>query len=269
MYSGLELTRYSGRLIGAHQKIDQVARRHLKELLAPQASFPGIRAILHFEGRNGPDGIKLKSPSKNEPWHFFDPLKDEDSKEFLKLIRVHYNGLVKELKAGDHTRSAFEASWLAHAVVDGLTPAHHYPFEAKLAELRSEAPPSAHTTYKKVLFSGRTKRKTLKNIVKAYGPRGLYMGHWVFEWGFSAIIKPLRFPDARPSPQDIARLKKIGYEVYFQHAAVQVAQWHMFEEYLSRGWNSRLARQARQDLAPLMIRVVTLLWYSAAMEAET
>jgi hypothetical protein len=267
MYSGLELTRFSGRLMGAHQQVDHIARRHLKELLSAPVTFPRIRQILHFEGINGPDGIKLKSPSKNVPWHFFDPLHG-DSTDFMKLLSVHYDGLIAELKAKNNERSAFEAAWLAHAIVDGLTPAHHYPFDEKLAELRSGSPVAGLTTYKKIFFQGITRRQTLKNMLKAYGPRGLYLGHWVFEWGFGGIMRPLRFPDARPLPSDIRRLQKLGYKEYFLREARAIARLDIYNQYLKKGWTPKLVRLARQDLAPRMIRTVTVLWYGAALEAQ-
>lgn len=267
MYSGLEFTNYSGQLVGAHQKIDRVSRRHLSELLSPSTSFPRIKNILHFEGKNGPDGIKIKSPARNEPWHYFDPLSD-DSADFMKLLIMHYDGLVKELKAKNHERSAFEAAWLAHAIVDGLTPAHHYPFAEKISELRGGEPNSSRTSYrKKLIFKGATKRETAKNMYKAYGPRGLYMAHWLYEFGFSAIIKPLRFPDARLTPENLAEIKKLGYQEYYLKTAREVAGQNMFEKYLEHGWQSKLARQTREFLAPAMIRTVTAIWYIAAEEA--
>ena len=72
MYSGWLLTNYSGQIIGAHQKFNRVAYRQLK-LLQPELQLPALKLIQHFEGRNGPDGLKLKSPGHNEPHHFYDP----------------------------------------------------------------------------------------------------------------------------------------------------------------------------------------------------
>src|SRR4051812_35123169 len=135
MYSGSTLTNFSGLIMGAHQKIDRIARNHL-ERLAPASSFPRKKTILHFEGNNGPDGIKRKSPAKNEPWHYIQPFDSED-KGLIKIIEDHYASLVSALKKGDDVGAAFEAAWLSHAIVDGLTPAHHYPYEEKLVELRN------------------------------------------------------------------------------------------------------------------------------------
>ena len=128
MYSGTTLTKFSGRVFGAHQNIDRVARRHLAKLLPDNSAFPSIRQILHFEGINGPDGIKRKSPAVDEPWHYYNPFDRADTK-LIELIQSHYANLVAALKANNQERAGFEAAWLAHAIVDGLTPAHHYPYE--------------------------------------------------------------------------------------------------------------------------------------------
>ncbi len=120
----------------AHQKIDRIAYRHLKKLLGEGAFFPPLKSIYHFEGKNGPDATKLKNKENvDQPWHFINPLDVEDT-DLHHYIADHYSALVKALKEKDEVRSAFEASWLAHALVDGLTPAHHYPYEEALEELR-------------------------------------------------------------------------------------------------------------------------------------
>jgi len=108
---------YSGRLLGAHQKIDRVARRHLEYLL-PGVTFPDTKTILHFEGDNGPDAIKRKSPAKDEPWHYFQPFDDSD-RQLLQLIDEHYRTLVAALRRHDDIRAGFEAAWLAHALAVG------------------------------------------------------------------------------------------------------------------------------------------------------
>ncbi len=64
MYSGTTLTRFSGRVIGTHQKVDRVARKQLATLVKNRNIFPSATKILVFEGKNGPDAIKRKSPAK-------------------------------------------------------------------------------------------------------------------------------------------------------------------------------------------------------------
>ena len=134
MYSGSTLTNRSGNLAGAHQKLDRIARKSLADLLKQNTNFPATKLILHFEGKNGPDSAKIKLDGEHAPWHFFDPF-DTDDSALVKLIIGHKKNLVKSLKANNLERAAFEASWMAHAIVDGLTPAHHYPFEEELEKL--------------------------------------------------------------------------------------------------------------------------------------
>ena len=57
----------SGKLIGTHQKLDKSARLLLGQNLAVARSFPIAKEILRFEGMQGPDGLKRKSPVVDEP----------------------------------------------------------------------------------------------------------------------------------------------------------------------------------------------------------
>lgn len=267
MYSGSTLTKMSGRVLGGHQKIDRVARRNLTRLVGSQDGFPDSRLILHFEGKNGPDGIKRKSPSQDEEWHFYSPFNDDDS-ELLTLIHDHYGLLVKELKDGNEERAAFEAAWLAHALVDGLTPAHHYPYEEKLTELRGGAGNETRTNLKdKLIIPGATAGERVKNNWKMWGPKGLFTTHGLFEVGFSTIIAPLSFAGSMPTDEEVKRFLDIGILEWFKRAAREVAALNMYERYYRRGWTTKLALDARQKLAPAMIETVTLSWYAALVDA--
>ena len=109
----------------AHQKLDRVAYRHLGRLIEDDVFFPSLKRIIYFEGQRGPDSTNLKNNSNVEqPWHFINPFDDADT-GILKEIDWHYDKLVAALQAKDNLHAAYEASWLAHALVDGLTPAHH------------------------------------------------------------------------------------------------------------------------------------------------
>jgi len=99
------------------------------------------------------------------------------------------------------------------------------------------------------------------------GPRGLMMGHALFEQGFAYLVTPLRFPDARPTAENVNELKSTGIEDYFIRRAREVAVLDMYERYLKLGWTPKLANDVRHHLAPLMVKTVTLLWYKAADEA--
>jgi hypothetical protein len=267
MYSGTTLTRFSGRAFGAHQKIDSVARRHLTKLVKGDKLFPPIRQILHFEGKNGPDGTKRKSPARDEPWHFFAPFNDEDA-EILGLIQHHYNLLVEELKEGDQERAAFEAAWLAHAIVDGLTPAHHYPFEQKLAELRGgEGNETRTSVRKKMVMPGKTRREKVTNNWKMWGAKGLLITHWWFEFGIAMLIKPLNFGEAKPTRSELKHFMEIGLDEAFKRTAREIAVLDMYDVYYKKGWTPKLAYQVRHKLGPALVRTVTLAWYAALCEA--
>src|SRR5665213_654461 len=152
-------------VLRAHQKIDKVAYRHLNDLTdCPQ--YFSFREVIHFEGRRGPDSPKLKKGGGQPPWHFYDP--DGTNEEYFRVTKAHYDGLVKELKAGDSHRSGFEAAWLAHALVDGLTPAHHYPYEEQLEELRSENKSTRETLRGHFLVKGSNYRDTIRRSTVSY-----------------------------------------------------------------------------------------------------
>lgn len=254
--------------MGAHQQVDRIARRQLGYLLEENnQAFPRIGEILKFEGKNGPDGIKIKSPARNEPWHFFNPL-ESGSEHFSLIIESHHKALVENLRSGNRERAAFESAWLAHAVVDGLTPAHHYPYEEAVETLRAGKGKETRTTIKeKLVFKGDTVTQTITNTYKVYGPKGLYTSHHLFEFGVMLLLRPLRLADAKPKPADIHELKTKGYQKYFLHQAREVAIQDLYDEYLKNGWTTKLSNRVRHQLAPVLVKTVTMLWYSAAQEA--
>lgn len=266
MYSGTSLTKYSGRVVGAHQKIDRIARRHLTKLTGKKQIFPSSKLILHFEGNKGPDAIKLKSPAKDEPWHYFNPFDDGDT-EIQDIIQAHYAQLVEEIKQDNQERVAFEASWLAHAIVDGLTPAHHYPYEEKLTELRGEGKESRTTFKAKIVIPGSTRREKFKNNWLMWGPKGLLQTHMMFEFGVASIMAPLSFGDSIPGAADIVQAHKVGVAEYFKQVAREIAVLDMYTNYQEKGWTPKLASQVRHKLGPLIIKTVTVAWYLALVDA--
>lgn len=267
MYSGTTLTKFSGRVIGTHQKIDRVARKLLTQVLPDTKLFPPIRTILHFEGKNGPDAIKRKSPAHDEPWHYFNPF-DDDDMQLLELISDHYNRLIDEIKAKNQERIAFEAAWLAHALVDGLTPAHHHPYEEGLKELSGGMSLEERTTVKKkVLMPGSTKREAVKNNWKAWGPRGLRTAHGLFEMGVAALLAPLTFSEVKLTKKDVTRLQKLGIQDWFRASAREIAVLDLYENYCKKGWTPKLAYQVRHQLGQSLVKTVGLVWLTALAEA--
>lgn len=268
MYSGSTLkgTQKFDAWFGAHQKIDRTARRHLEQLV-PDASFPGRKNILKFEGMDGPDGIKRKTPAKDEPWHYFDP-EDANDTQLLQIISGHYKQLVKALKIGNQARASFEAAWLAHAVVDGLTPAHHYPYEEELVRLRGGASIETRTTPKeKLLMPGDTLPQRISHNWQMWGDKGLLATHIAFEIGIAVMIMPLRLRRAFPTGDELQEVQKKGVSKLFVERAQKIDRLHMYETFYKSGWTPKLAKLVRRQLMPTIVNTVTLIWYMAVREA--
>lgn len=267
MYSGTTFRTKSGRLMGVHQKIDRVARRRITPLVPGGLEFPSERDILHFEGLNGPDGIKRKSPAKDEPWHYVDP-SDPNDRELFVMINEHIENLATALRNKNNERAAFEAAWMAHAIVDGLTPAHHYPLEAKLEELRGEGLETRTTTKDKILLPGQNRRIQLRNNWEFWGAKGVMTTHLGFELGVATTVAPQRFDYCMPSEEDLERVQSEPFDALFNEALQRIAAMKMYEEFARAGWTRRLARETKDTLVPTIIRTVMLGWYCAVKKAE-
>lgn len=271
MYAGstLPALRYVDTWFGAHQKIDRVARKRLDQLVEGNIDFPCIKSILHFEGVNGPDAIKRKTPAQDEPWHFYDPTDPTDTK-ILTIIKDHYNNLVAALQANNQTRASFEAAWLAHALVDGLTPAHHYPYEQELVRLRGgEGVETRNSPKQKIVMPGDTFRKKLHNNWQMWGDKGLLATHIAFEVGVAGIIAPLKMQKAVPSAKELKMLKNAeDVETYFKQQAQIVKDMNLYEQFYAHAWTPNLSRQISRGLVPTIVKTVTAVWYSAEMEAR-
>ncbi len=273
MYAGSMLKQMPDldRWFGAHQKIDRLAHRELRKLLPGEdaALFPDIAAVLKFEGRDGPDGIKLKSPAQDEPWHFYDPLNEKDTK-LLDTIDDHIAKLAAALKNGKTTHASFQAAWLAHAVVDGLTPAHHYPYESELEKLRGGSSKESRNTKKDKLFvPGDTTRKMVRNNWLMWGDKGLLATHLAFEMGVALVILPVRLRGFTILPGQAKKMLKKGYyRTYYRAQAKRVARLKLYEQFYKSGWTPRYAKAIRRELVPLLVEAVALVWYAAYVEAD-
>lgn len=267
MYSGSTIRHKSGRMMGAHQKINRVARKRVDSLLPDSVRFPDIKNILHFEGMNGPDGIKRKSPAKDEPWHYIDPTNELDTALFT-LIEQHIANLTQALIDNNQVRAAFEAAWLSHAIVDGLTPAHHYPLSDKIEELWGH-PKELRTTIKtKNIIPADNRRQQVSKNWEYWGAKGVFTTHVLFEFGVASTITPLRFKGLAPNNDQLVRVKKVGPIPLFKEAVWKVYELDMYNEFQKSGWNRHLARLTRTQLAPIIIKSVMLAWYYAALRAQ-
>ena len=266
MYSGWLLTDFSGAIMGAHQRIDRIARRNLRNLGVPISQFPTARQILHFEGKNGPDGVKKKSPGRDEPAHFCDPANDKDS-ELPRIIENHYNRLVQNLKKNNMEGAAFEAAWLAHAIVDGLTPAHHFQYEEKVEILRGESKESRNSFKNKVFIKGTNLPDTAKKNWAFWGPNGLFTQHYMFEFGVSTTMIFRRFQQFGPSHAEVLAAPLMDVKDLFVKAAEEVAALNLYDAHYQKGWTQKLAKTVRTELLPRVLNVVTLAWYKAMYDA--
>lgn len=268
MYSGTTIHTKSGRIMGVHQKIDRVARRHLAKQIALPPVFPKIGEILHFEGANGPDGLKRKKPGKDEPWHFIDPTVSLAGSDLGKQIHDHMTNLTNAIVENERERASFEAAWLAHAITDGLTPAHHYPLEEKLQELRGGGLETRDSKRKKLIIPGNGRRQLVRNNWEYWGAKGVMTTHLHFEFGVATAIATMRFDTLSFSKQLVESLQAEGFDALFDQSLQRISSMNMYEEFAAKGWTRHLARETKDVLVPEITRAVMLGWLNAIVAAE-
>jgi hypothetical protein len=267
MYSGTTLRNSSGQIMGAHQKLDRVARRALEQLV-PGSNFPKIREILHFEGRNGPDGIKSKSPGQDEPWHFYDPTNPDDTRLTDMIIR-HSRNLTTALKAGELEKAAFEAAWQAHAIADGLTPAHHLSSEKWLAMRGADTVAATSVKDKLIIRSeGDSASEMLAKNWEMWGAGGHITTHGTYEWGVATTIAPLRLKAGYPTSAECRHVLDVGIVPIFTQAAKDIYELKMYDRFMRKGWTRKLARETREVLGPQVVKVIALAWYEALVKSQ-
>ncbi|RWZ78834.1 MAG: hypothetical protein EOT05_03755 [Candidatus Microsaccharimonas sossegonensis] len=270
MYAGTTYGKKSGRFIGVHQRIDRIARQHLKPLLIGKEFFPTAKDILHFEGDNGPDGIKRKSPSVDEPWHFIAPETFAYDNEVMRMIQDHQINLAHALKKKNVERASFEAAWMAHAIVDGLTPAHHYPLADKIEELFGMPHHERSSVREKNIIKGKNRRDTLSKNWQYWGKHGIFMNHFLYEFGVATAILGNTFGNIEITKSDLLALRQDGYPKTFAKIMQQVVKLETYETYSKNGWNRQLAKAVREELVPLIVRAVVLGWHTSLdMNRET
>ncbi|HPR09801.1 MAG TPA: hypothetical protein PLT04_04490 [Candidatus Saccharibacteria bacterium] len=272
MYAGstLRALKLLDTWVSAHQKIDRIAYAKVRQHASEDSIklFPNRKQILAFEGMDGPDGIKRKTPAQDEPWHFLNP-HDEDDTQLLEIIESHYCELVTSLRTQNKTRAGFEAAWLAHAVVDGLTPAHHYPYEQELIRLRGGSSIESRVTPKeKILMHGDTISEKMKNNWQMWGDKGLLATHFAFEWGVTIIALPLRMSRVVIDKDESKVIESKGVRQYFQHQVEKIVELKLYERFYQTGWTPALAKTVRKELLPVLIGTLATIWYAALQEAQ-
>lgn len=263
MYSTIAIiknSKHSGRIVGTHQKIDRVARRLLTPHLKKGQFFPSIKEILYFEGANGPDGLKRKCPGQDEPMHFILPAADDG--ELIKMILDHQYNLREALKKDDHVRAAFEAAWMAHAIADGLTPAHHFPYDEAVDELMTKKEfIKIFGAPIKGIMHGRSLAETARNNWLYWGTNGYMTKHIAFEYGVAITMTAL--PNRIVTPKlTTTDFKSPDLKKEFYRALDHIHQLDMYTEFRHKGWTTELAIQTKEVLLPEVIRVIALAWAS-------
>lgn len=258
MYAGFITHRHAFKPLGVHQRLDLAAYHMVERYFAP-GGFPPIKQVLHFEGPNGPDGLKVKSPGQADPAHFYDPI--ADAGQVPQLITEHYQKLVAALRAHDQVRSAFEASWLAHYVVDGLTPAHHQLVDEAIVELQGgEVPVKGRLKY---LARG---SGALKKNWAVWGGNGVWATHHNFELGIamSLVGKSLK---GQLDEVKLAQARQIGPLAFFKAEAKAIAKLDIYEQFKAKGWTAQIGVVMNNQVIPRSAQAVAIIWLLAYLEA--
>ena len=275
MYSTVGLlknAKHSGELSGTHQRLDRAARAMFREMAPKGTYFPSTKEILHFEGNRGPDGLKWKSPGADEPMHFILP--DDDDGKLIQMILDHQFNLRQALIEKNEVRAAFEAAWMAHAITDGLTPAHHFPYQEAVGELMSDR------EYKKIfgkpvkgIMRGDSIAEAARNNWLYWGAEGYMTKHIAFEYGVALVASGMTNKSIIPklTREELDKFcdgKKIDLAEEFYKSLHKVDRMKMYDVFRRKGWNTRLAYQSREILLPEIVKMITLGWLSSLPEAS-
>ncbi len=265
MFSGFVSSKYVIDAIGVHQRFNAAAYRLVLPYLSTGSSFPRLKQIQHFEGLNGPDGLKVKSPGVAEPTQLYDPITDQG--EVPMHIGNHYQRLVESLRAGDRIRASFEASWVAHFITDGLTPAHHYPLHERLAEIKGvEGAYKPDTFLSKGLHVDESLLSTLRINWAIWGKKGELSTHLNFEMGVATALVGHRL-HVRLDESELANARKLGPVEYFKQQARDISSLGLYERFYETGWNNEMATVVRNRLAPQTAQTIGIIWLLAYLEA--
>jgi hypothetical protein len=71
-----------------------------------------------------------------------------------------------------------------------------------------------------------------------------------------------------PTDADVEKIRNIGVIEWFKQSAQDIATLKIYDIYYRRGWTTQLAQQVRQQLAPIIVKTVTLTWYMAMVDRK-
>lgn len=257
-------SKFSGRIIGTHQLLDQAARKVLAKHLPRGKYFPSAKEICYFEGMRGPDGLKRKSPDDDDPSHMFD---EDKGKQLVQQILDHHYNLVQALKDKNDVRAAFEAAWMGHKITDGLTPAHHFPLSEAKEELMSNKEfVKIFGEPVKGIMHGNNIAETARNNWLYWGAGGYMSKHVAYEYGVAMITAALPRKSLIPK-MGAAEFQYVDPKKTFYDSLSRVQVPEMYERFRKDGWTTELAFDTKNVLLPEIVRALALIWYSAAEEA--
>ncbi|MBR2997394.1 hypothetical protein IKF33_03130 [Candidatus Saccharibacteria bacterium] len=263
MYSTILISKNSrtGKLVGTHQKLDRAARRVLPKITPVPINFPTSRQIVYFEGARGPDGLKRKSPGVDEPLHFILP--NSDDYTLIDIALDHQYNLTAALKNDDIIRASFEAAWLAHAITDGLTPAHHFPLSDAKEELMTEKEfIKIFGQPIKGIMHGKSPLETARNNWLYWGANGYMNKHVAFEYGVAVTTAAMSYKSLYPNFTD-AELQNLDLKHQFLESLNKIYRLDMYHRFLKKGWTTELAVEVKQILLPEIVKNIALAWTEA------
>jgi hypothetical protein len=178
-------------------------------------------------------------------------------------MNAHSYNLSEALREGDHTRAAFEAAWLAHALTDGLTPAHHEPLDEQVRQLRPDDERAEKLRGRVIMTGNGSRRQFVRNNWQYWGAKGIMTTHTLFEAGVATTAKPLSFKDAAANEHDVLELRERGFEAIYIDMVQTIDALGMYDRFKRDGWTRTLARQTTRTLIPTIIHAVELAWLEA------
>lgn len=263
MYSGFVTSKRTTQRFGVHQRFDRAAYGALVPHI-DASQFPAARQIIHFEGMNGPDGLKVKSPGSYEPSHLYNPV--TDTGPIPEHISHHYRTMVQSLRTSDHVRAAFEAAWLAHYVTDGLTPAHHYPLNEELDKYMMRPKDTGKNFLQHYIAIGGSPLDIVRTSWAIWGAKGLLSTHFNFEMGVATALLTSKV-SVELDMQQFVKAQTIGLIPYFKTQSLASANMMLYEDFYKTGWTNSLARKVKFKLAPLTVETIAVIWLMAYHEA--
>ncbi|MDR1032495.1 MAG: hypothetical protein LBL84_00595 [Candidatus Nomurabacteria bacterium] len=255
--------------VATHQRLDRAARRQITGHLPKDCHFPTAKEIIHFEGMNGPDGLASKRGNlQDEPHQFVPP--DFSDKRLLNHISNHIHNLHVASLKNDRVRMSFEAAWMAHMIVDGLSPSHHQPFKEQLRELDNREVDELKSRVSRIVTPGTSMKDFLSLNWKRLGPKGIGTNHVMFEAGVEFLMLPYRSKQlaVELSREDVKRAKSGEYIEMFKGSIKYIDGYQMFERYEQKSWTEDLARDVRHVMVPEMVKMITLGWLAGIYKGE-